>query len=361
MADLAKCESDATCIPYVCSEVTLTSSDVTEENDEMVDEKCPCIDIHDVDNAQTQTDHMPDSVYLCIEKLQYDNEGLHFYTGLENYDKFQCVFASLGPAVDHLCYSRTGTVDVISPQNQFLLMLVKLRQHHTYFELSRMFGTSQFTAENVFITWVNFCSRQWGELNLWPCRALIKYHMLSDFRRKYPSTRVVVDATECPIKRPSNPTSQRVTYSRYKNKNTVKVLVGGSPHGLISYLSPAYGGSASDRQIVERSALPSMCDPKDSIMADKGFNVQDLFAPYDVHINIPTFFRKKNRMSGRTVMKDRRISSKRAHIERFIGGMKTYKILTEKLNATEIKLASRITFICAMLFNFRNKLVTDKA
>jgi hypothetical protein len=28
-------------------------------------------------------------------------------------------------------------------------------------------------------------------------------------------------------------------------------------------------------------------------MADKGFNVQDLFAPYDVTINIPTFFGNK--------------------------------------------------------------------
>ena len=36
-----------------------------------------------------------------------------------------------------------------------------------------------------------------------------------------------------------------------------------------------------------------ICDKGDSIMADKGFNVQDLFAPYDVTINIPTFFRKK--------------------------------------------------------------------
>jgi hypothetical protein len=54
-------------------------------------------------------------------------------------------------------------------------------------------------------------------------------------------------------------------------------------------------------------------------MADKGFNVQDLFAPYDVTINIPTFFRKQNRMTGKTVLKDRAISSKRVHIERIIG------------------------------------------
>ena len=62
-----------------------------------------------------------------------------------------------------------------------------------------------------------------------------------------------------------------------------------------------------------------MCDPGDSIMADKGLNVQDLFAPFDVSINIPTFFRKRNRLTGNIVLHDRKISSKRVHIERLIG------------------------------------------
>lgn len=67
-------------------------------------------------------------------------------------------------------------------------------------------------------------------------------------------------------------------------------MVGCSPGGFVSYLSPAYGGSVSDRQIVERSNLTTLCDPGDSIMADKGFNIQDLFAQSDVTINIPRFF-----------------------------------------------------------------------
>ena len=83
----------------------------------------------------------------------------------------------------------------------------------------------------------------------------------------------------------------------------MKVLVGASPGGLVTYVSPAYGGSTSDRQIVERSSLPSMCDPGDETMADKGFNFEDMFIPYHVAINIPTFFKKKNRMSNETVIK----------------------------------------------------------
>jgi hypothetical protein len=49
------------------------------------------------------------------------------------------------------------------------------------------------------------------------------------------------------------------------------------------------------------------------------FRILYVFAsPYDVTINIPTFFRKKIRMTGKTVLKDRAISSKRVHIENHI-------------------------------------------
>lgn len=79
------------------------------------------------------------------------------------------------------------------------------------------------------------------------------------------------------------------------------------------HVSPAYGDAASDRQIIERSGLPVMCDPKDSVMADEGFTIQNLFAAKDVTINIPTVSKKKNRMTGKQVMADRKISSKSAH------------------------------------------------
>lgn len=46
-------------------------------------------------------------------------------------------------------------------------------------------------------------------------------------------------------------------------------------------------------QIVERSTLTSLLEPGDQIMADKGFNVEDLMLPYHVTVNMPTFFKKK--------------------------------------------------------------------
>ena len=90
----------------------------------------------------------------------------------------------------------------------------------------------------------------------------------------------------------------------------MKVLVGITPGGLCSYVSLAYGGSTSDRQIMERSTMPQDCDCGDSMMADKGFDVQDIFTPYGITINSPTFFKTKNRMSAKSVFDDHKIASK---------------------------------------------------
>lgn len=298
---------------------------------------------------------------LSIENLRNDGALLHYYTGLETLDKLMTVYFSLGPGVNFLQYYRTQTVNNISTINQFILMLAKLRQDLDYLPLSRLCGVSEFTAQNVFITLVNFCSRQWSEINLWLQKDLVQYYMPADFRAKFPTTRLIVDGTEVPIKKPSKPVAQRATFSSYKNRNTVKVVVGTTPAGLVSYLSPAYGGSTSDRQIIERSGLPSMCDSHDSVMADKGFNVQDLFVANGVSVNIPTFFKKKNRLTSSQVLADRKIASKRVHIERVIGLMKTYKILTSPLPPSETVLSSHIFKICAMLCNFRSCIIGAKA
>lgn len=51
-------------------------------------------------------------------------------------------------------------------------------------------------------------------------------------------------------------------------------------------------------------------------MTNKGFNVQDIFGPKDVSISTPTFF--ENRMFGKSVIRDRKVSSKRVHIDRIL-------------------------------------------
>ena len=73
------------------------------------------------------------------------------------------------------------------------------------------------------------------------------------FKKDYPNTRIIIDATELVIERPSSLSHQSATFSNYKNKNTVKVLVGITPSGVISFVSQTYEGSISDRKLVVES------------------------------------------------------------------------------------------------------------
>ena len=195
--------------------------------------------------TSTQTITSPVQLYSA---KRFSDDQLHYFTGLESYRKFCLVLDTLGPAALELNYLY-GPPPALSVEDRFLLTLVKLRLHSANAELSIQFDIPEKQVSNVFITWINFMYVQWEEINWWPSRELVHYLAPSGFSEKFPNTRVIIDGTECPIKKPKQPVAQQATFSTYKNHNTVKVLVGITPAGLVSYVSPAYSGSTSDRQI----------------------------------------------------------------------------------------------------------------
>ena len=330
-----------------------TSSD-RHKNTQTVDASLP-----ELKENGTQSNPHSKQKY-SIEDFRDDPKGLHYYTGLESYIAFFDVLASLGPASYELNYWNNVN-PTISVPDQFLLTIWKCRRYTPNFELARAFGISESDVYAIFVTWIRFMRLQWEEIDIWPDRELVDFFCPSDFKSKFPTTRVILDGFEFPIKKPGAPTAQQVTFSSYKNRNTAKAVVGITPGGLVSHLSETYGGAASDRQITERDNLTQKMEPGDSYMADKGFDVQDIFAPYTAKGNIPSLFRKKNRMSGACVLKDRVIGCKRVHVERVIGLAKTYKIMTQPLNQTETVLAGDIAFVCFMLCNFRECIVPSDA
>ena len=137
------------------------------------------------------------------------------------------------------------------------------------------------------------------------------------FGQMFPSTRVILDATECVMNKPSHVAVQSSTFSSYKNKNTVKTMIGCTPRGAVCFISESYGGSTSDRQIIERSPLctePGYFTSGDSIMADRGIMVQDLFASKNVPVNTPHMLKGKSQPEPEQVVHDRLVAAKRIHI-----------------------------------------------
>ena len=309
--------------------------------------------------CSTETQTCRSRQIFSIESLKNQPEVIKYYTGFLHYEHFMHFLSCLGPAAFHLSY-QSG---ILSVADELFVTLMKLRQAKDDKELGYLFDISRYVVANIFRTWVNFMYFQLLELDLWLPKEIVTETMPSDFRRKYPTTRVILDATEVPILKPQNLRDQSATWSSYKNRNTLKCIVGISPRGVVTYVSETYGGAASDRQIIERSSLISgkIFDSNDSIMADRGIMVQDLFSGQNVHVNTPTTMRGKNQLPASTVVKDRRIASKRVHVERVIGLAKTYKILKRELSHSRTSLGGRIIFVCFVLSNFKPSIVNERA
>lgn len=111
-----------------------------------------------------------------------------------------------------------------------------------------MLKISETDVYNMFVTRIRFIHNQWREIDIWPDKNICDLYAPTDFKAKFPSTRVVVDVFE---KKPKAPAAQQVTFSSYKNRNTVKALVCTTLHVLVNFMPEAYGGSTSDREIVE--------------------------------------------------------------------------------------------------------------
>ena len=92
-------------------------------------------------------------------------------------------------------------------------------------------------------------------------------------------------------------------------------------------------------------------------MADRGIMVQDLFASKDVQVNTPMTMKGRTQLPADIVVKDRKIASKRVHVERVIGLAKQYKILTTKMDIQRVPYGGRIIYVCFALLNLRPNIV----
>ena len=98
--------------------------------------------------------------------------------------------------------------------------------------------------------------------------------------------------------------------------NTHKALVGISPSGAVTFVSKLFPGSKSDKELTLRSGILDLLEVGDSVMADKGFDIEDLI-PIGVQLNIPPFLRGKlSSVSKNSLRLYRQIAYLCIHVER---------------------------------------------
>ena len=123
-----------------------------------------------------------------------------------------------------------------------------------------------------------------------------------------------------------------MTFSNYKNTNTYKVLIGISPSGAITFVSKVHPGAISDTDLTIKCGILDLLKSGDSVMADRGFTIQNELTLIGVKLNIPPFLHGTTQLSGKEMIETRRIASLRIHVERAMERIKNFIALSSTLN-----------------------------
>ena len=232
----------------------------------------------------------------------------------------------------------TGDIP-LGVEDEFLLVLMKLRLGSSNVDLSVRFHVSEATVSRLFTKWINYLYVRLGNLKIWPHRNVITGNMPSNFKEKYPNTVVIIDATELRIQTPSSLLRQSQSYSSYKSTNTLKSLVGVDSMGGIIFVSQLYSGSISDKEIVIRSGFSETLKNKvkvgeilaNAVMADKGFDIGDELKKINLGLNIPPFLANQSAFTEGDVMKTQTVAQHRIHIERAVGKVRRFQIFSSEI------------------------------
>ena len=135
------------------------------------------------------------------------------------------------------------TTTKLSSFQEFVLTLMKLRLDSPLKDLAYRFRISVTTVSRIFAKWLVILDVRLSScLIWWPDRDSLWKTLPQCFRVSFKkSVAVIVDCFEVFIERPSSLLARASTWSSYKHHNTIKVLLGISPQGTISYVLEAWG------------------------------------------------------------------------------------------------------------------------
>ena len=328
--------------------------------------------VHEERTARAELELLVKERAFSVEVVRHNDKLFKFYTGFENYQTFSMVLDFLGrEAASHLEYRNTersisddltmikrGPARTLSIENEFFMVMCRLKVGLLEEDIATRFGVSQGHVSRIISTWIKFMYLRFKELDLFPSSEIVHLHKPACFAKKYSATTLIIDATEIYIEKPANPEAQQLTFSSYKNSNTLKALVGIVPKGAISFVSTLYGGSISDKELTDRSGLINKLKHGDAIMADRGFNIQEMLASKGVRVNLPPFMNESGQFEEHELLETRRIASLRIHAERAMERIKNYHILDFiPITLCRGGKIDMIFFVCAMLTNFLPPLV----
>lgn len=311
-----------------------------------------------------------------VDEFVMTDRKVKIYTGLPNKSAFQALLKHVSSKAKKIRYwcgtkkvisskvsrkfkrtpQKSGPKRKLTTKEELILVLLKLRLAIKNAMLADLFSISISTTSQILNTWIKFLSKELKPLIFWPSKECVQQHLPASLKN-YSNLRCTIDCSEVFIYRPRDLEIQALTWSDYKKHNTVKFLVGIAPNGMITFLSKAWGGRASDQLITRESGFLDLVEPNDLILADRGFTIKEDLMMRKATLEIPPPSSGVEQMTKEKVKLTKKIANARIHVERAIGRMKWFSILQNVLPITLVPLIDDILVVCAALCNLLPPLV----
>lgn len=156
--------------------------------------------------------------------------------------------------------------------------------------------------------------------------------------------------------------AQTVVFSSYKHHDTLKFLIGITVCGSICFISDAFVGSTSDKEVVVQCGILNKLRDGDVVLSDRGFTVDNEVRQVGAYLVTPSFKgRGSKQLQYHQIEFTRNIARVRIHVERVIGVIRNKFIILSKeqpitiLNRNSyfdtVKPFDKILTVCSTLLN----------
>lgn len=242
---------------------------------------------------------------------------------------------------------------------QVVLTFMRLKLDLPFASLSALFECTATTCKSIFTDVLKHLAVHLKCAIPWLSKEQILERIPKCFKPSYRNTRVILDCTEVSVTKTDCAKCRIMTYSQYKSKHTIKLMLGVAPSGVLTFITPVYGGRASDKEIFKQSNVVQFVEPhEDAIMVDRGFLIDDICTEHFIEVFRPPFL-KQSRFSGSESTKNTSIARARVHVERMIQRIKIFKIFQSTIPWGMLPFINDMFIVCSGIANLGKPILAD--
>jgi hypothetical protein len=271
-----------------------------------------------------------------------------FYELLVEYEK--CYLKTYGAKLSKRKAETRIAYCIRTEEEQLLFTLFSLKSGLTYDVLGLVCGMNGANAKRNQTAGLQILTQSLKNMGHAPKRQILT---VTDLEACFPHTdELLMDATEQRIQHSSIPQKQKEYFSGKKKCHTVKSLIISDKFRRIGYISCCTTGKQHDYGFLKQLFSPKKPWFENFYLrVDLGY--LGIAKDYVCKgVSIPHKKPRKAELTETQVEENKLISAARVPVEHSIGGIKRFRVLSDRLRIHDLCLYDHILGVCAALWNF---------